>query len=84
VGGSHVVLKLGTGKGDVSKRAKQQAASIAAYFSKMKKSTHVPVSMCLGKFVRKPKGASVGTVTIEREEVIFADPSLPGDHIDDD
>jgi predicted ribosome quality control (RQC) complex YloA/Tae2 family protein len=54
-----------------------QAAAVAAYYSKMKKASHVAVSMCEGKFVRKPSGAAPGTVTIEREEVLFVDPSIP-------
>jgi predicted ribosome quality control (RQC) complex YloA/Tae2 family protein len=77
ISGSHVVLKMGTGRGEVSKRAKEQAAAIAAYYSKMKKARHVPVIMCEGKYVRKPKGAPAGTVTVERETVLFVDPSLP-------
>jgi len=77
VGGSHVVLKIGTGKGEVSKRAIEQAAGIAAYYSKMKKSKLVPVTMCEGKYVRKPKGVPAGTVTVEREKTIFAEPALP-------
>jgi predicted ribosome quality control (RQC) complex YloA/Tae2 family protein len=77
IGGSHVILKLGTGKGEVSKRAIEQAAGIAAYYSKMKNSSLVPVAMCEGKYVRKPKGVPAGTVTIEREKTIFAKPKLP-------
>jgi predicted ribosome quality control (RQC) complex YloA/Tae2 family protein len=76
-GGSHVVLKFGTGKGEVSKQAIDQAAAIAAYYSKMKKSKLVPVTMCEGKYVRKPKGVPAGTVTVEREKTIFAEPKLP-------
>jgi predicted ribosome quality control (RQC) complex YloA/Tae2 family protein len=77
VGGSHVVLKVGTGKGEVSKQAIEQAAAIAAYYSKMKKSKLVPVSMCEGKYVRKPKGVPAGTVTLEREKTIFVEPAIP-------
>jgi predicted ribosome quality control (RQC) complex YloA/Tae2 family protein len=77
VGGSHVVLKVGTGKGEVSKQAIDQAAAIAAYYSKMKKSKLVPVTMCEGKYVRKPKGAPAGTVRVEREKTIFAEPGVP-------
>ena len=77
VGGSHVVLKFGTGKGEISKRAIEEAAAIAAYYSKMKNSKLAPVSVCEGKYVRKPKGAPAGTVTIEREKVIFVEPRLP-------
>ena len=77
VGGSHVVLKIGTGKGEVSKQAIEQAAAIAAYYSKMKKSKLVPVAMCEGKYVRKPKGVPAGTVTLEREKTLFVEPKLP-------
>ena len=76
-GGSHVVLKVGTGKGEPSKRAKEQAAGIAAYYSKMKNAKMVPVAMTEKKYVRKPKGASPGSVVLEREKVIFAEPRLP-------
>lgn len=75
--GSHVVLKIGTGKGEPSKLAIQQAAGIAAYYSKMKNSKLVPVAMTERKYVRKPKGAPAGTVTLEREKTIFAEPKLP-------
>ena len=77
VGGSHVVLKIRTGKGEVSRQAIEQAAGIAAYYSKMKKSRLVPVTMCEGKYVRKPKGVPAGTVMVEREKTIFAEPALP-------
>ena len=75
--GSHVVLKLGTGKGEPSKQAIEQAAAIAAYYSKMKNSKTVPVAMTQRKYVRKPKGAPAGTVTLEREKLIFVEPKLP-------
>ncbi len=75
--GSHVLLKVGTGKGEPGKKAKEQAAGIAAYYSKMKNATMVPVAMTEKKYVRKPKGAPPGTVVLEREKVIFAEPGLP-------
>ncbi len=75
--GSHVVLKVNTGKGEPSKKAREQAASIAAYYSKMKNAKQVPVAMTEKKFVRKPKGAAPGSVMVEREKVIFAEPALP-------
>lgn len=77
-GGSHVVLKVGTGKGEPGKKAREQAAAIAAYYSKMKNAKVVPVAMTEKKYVRKPKGAPAGTVVLEREKVIFAEPALPG------
>ena len=75
--GSHVVLKVNTGKGEPSKKAREQAASIAAYYSKMKNAKQVPVAMTEKKFVRKPKGAAPGSVAVERDKVIFAEPALP-------
>ena len=75
--GSHVILKIASGHGEPSKKAKEQAAAIAAYYSKMKTATLVPVAMAEKKYVRKPKGASPGTVVLEREKIIFAEPALP-------
>lgn len=76
--GSHVVLKMGTGKGQPSKKAIDEAASIAAFYSKMKNAKYVPVAVTERKYVRKPKGAPPGTVTIERERLLFVEPGLPG------
>jgi len=75
--GSHVILRVASSKGVPSKKARDQAAGIAAYYSKMKKAKHVPVAMTERKYVRKPKGAAPGTVVLEREQTIFAQPALP-------
>jgi predicted ribosome quality control (RQC) complex YloA/Tae2 family protein len=75
--GSHVVLKVGTANGNPSKLAIQQAAGVAAYYSKMKSAKLVPVAMTERKYVRKPKGAKAGSVVLEREKTIFAEPKLP-------
>lgn len=75
--GSHVLLKISTGKGEPSKKAREQAAAIAAYYSKMKTASLVPVAMTEKKYVRKPRGAPPGTVVIEREKVLFVRPALP-------
>jgi len=76
-GGSHVVLRVGTGKGELSRKAKEQAASIAAYYSKMKHSKLVPVAMTQKKYVHKRKGSPAGTVMVERETVLMVPPQLP-------
>ncbi len=75
--GSHVVLKTGGSKDSVPKEAVQQAASIAAYYSKMKTSKLVPVAMTDRKYVRKRKGDPPGTVVLSREKVIMVEPKLP-------
>ncbi len=77
VGGSHVVLKVGSAAGEPSKEAIRQAASIAAYYSKHRNARRVPVAYTEKKYVRKPKGAAPGSVTVEREKVIMVDPALP-------
>ena len=76
--GSHVVLRTGTSKGEPSRRALEEAAGIAAFYSKMKTAKHVPVAMTEKKYVRKPRGAPAGTVVIEREKLFFVNPQLPG------
>ncbi len=76
--GSHVVLKMGSAQGTPTKKAIEQAASIAAYYSKMKNAKHVPVAMTERKFIHKPKGAPPGTVALDKEKVIFVQPVLPG------
>jgi predicted ribosome quality control (RQC) complex YloA/Tae2 family protein len=75
--GSHVVLKVDTAKGNPSREAIEQAAGIAAYYSKMKKAKMVPVAYCERKYVKKMKATPPGTVSLQREKVIFVEPSLP-------
>jgi len=77
--GSHVVLKIGSGKGEPSKKAIHEAASIAAFYSHAKNANTVPVAMTKKKYVRKFKGAAVGAVTLQQEKVLFVTPKLP-DH----
>ena len=74
VPGSHVVLKRDGRKENPGKQAIETAASIAAFFSKAKSSSLVPVAYTLKKYVRKPKGSRPGQVIIEREEVVIVPP----------
>jgi len=50
---------------------------LAAYYSKAKGSGLVPVIYTPKKFVRKPKGANLGQVLVEKEEVIMVEPKKP-------
>ena len=75
--GSHVLLKVRTAPGEPSRQAIEEAASIAAYYSKQRKAKRVAVSYTLKKYVRKRKGAPPGTVQIEREKTILVPPQLP-------
>ncbi|MCB2206400.1 NFACT family protein [bacterium] len=84
VGGSHVVLKVGSAAGDPSKQAIRQAAAIAAYYSKHRNAKRVPVAYTEKKYVRKPKGANPGSVLVDREKVLLIDPALPEGADNDD
>jgi predicted ribosome quality control (RQC) complex YloA/Tae2 family protein len=75
--GSHVVLKVGSGKGEPSKKAIHEAASIAAFYSHAKNANTVPVEKKKKKYVRKFKGATIGAVTLQQEKVLFVTPKLP-------
>lgn len=79
--GSHTVLKVHNKKEDIPKEAIQTAASIAAYYSKARKSSSVPVAYCERKFVKKKKGFKEGSVIMEREKVIFVKPVLPNNKL---
>lgn len=74
--GSHTVLRVKKNK-PVPKEAIRQAAEIAAYYSKMRNASTVPVAYCERKYVRKPRGLAPGTVVLDREELIFVQPGLP-------
>ncbi|MFZ1321882.1 MAG: NFACT RNA binding domain-containing protein [Ignavibacteria bacterium] len=74
--GSHTVLKI-SAKEPVPKEIISTAASISAYYSKARNAGNVPVAYCEKKFVKKKKGFKSGTVTMEREKVIFVKPVLP-------
>lgn len=75
VAGSHVVIKWKPGQ-EFPVRVIERAAEIAAYYSKLKGSTLVPVAYTLKKFVRKPKGAEPGAVVVDKEEVMMVEPRI--------
>ena len=74
--GSHVLLRCGEEGLDADKDSIRQAAAIAAWFSKMRQGGKVAVHYCLAKYVKKPRGAKPGTVTIAREKKITVRPDL--------
>ncbi len=76
VSGSHAVLR-GPGTAKPLKHIIEKAASIAAYYSKSRNAGYTPVAYTQKKYVRKPKGAAVGAVMLEREEVVMVKPGLP-------
>jgi predicted ribosome quality control (RQC) complex YloA/Tae2 family protein len=76
VPGSHVVLQASNAK-QIPKETIEQTAEIAAYFSDAKTQKHAPVAYTKRKFVRKPKGAALGAVLLECEEVLIVTPKIP-------
>ena len=75
--GSHVVMKFPNKNFAPSKAEIAEAAAIAAYHSKAKNSKAVPVIYTQRKYVRKPRKAKPGLVTVEREKMIMVEPKKP-------
>ena len=75
--GSHVVLRRGKGPNEPSKATLEEVASWAAFHSKARSAGRVPVHYTLKKYVRKPRGAKPGLVTIEREKALIVRPVEP-------
>ena len=71
--GSHTVIKLGIDK-DVPKSTIMEAAQIAAYYSKGRDSSQVPVDFTQIKNVRKPNGAKPGMVIYDNYNTIYVTP----------
>jgi predicted ribosome quality control (RQC) complex YloA/Tae2 family protein len=76
VSGSHAVLR-GGGNERPPKHILEQAAALAAWYSQSRNASYTPVVYTQRKYVRKPKGANVGAVTLEREQVIMVRPAGP-------
>jgi len=71
--GSHVIIKKE--KGDIPESTLEEAAILAAYYSKAKMSSNVEVDYTTVKNVKKPKGAKPGMVTYVNYKTIFVTPS---------
>ena len=71
--GSHVVIH----SDDFDEPTLRMAANLAAYYSKARYSSTVPVNYTYIKNVKKLKGAKPGKVTIKNYKTIYIDPSDP-------
>lgn len=78
VAGSHVVIRHQAGK-IFPKDVIEQAASLAAWYSRRKNESLCPVSVTAAKYVRKRKGDPPGTVVLQQEKVIMVPPRAPED-----
>jgi predicted ribosome quality control (RQC) complex YloA/Tae2 family protein len=75
--GSHVILKGASPS--TPKRFIEVAAAVAAFFSKARHSTTVPVICAEKRYVRKPRKSKPGTAVCQRSRTIFVRPRLPDD-----
>lgn len=71
--GSHVIVKYQAGK-NFPKNVIERAASLAAYYSKLKNESLAPVILTKKKYVRKPKGLPDGQVVVDKEELVMIEP----------
>lgn len=71
--GSHVVVK-GVSLKDIPETSLFEAAMLAAYYSKAKNSSKVPVDYTKIKNVKKPKGAKPGMVIYDKQQTLFVTP----------
>jgi predicted ribosome quality control (RQC) complex YloA/Tae2 family protein len=75
--GSHVVIRMNNTPENPPMHIIQRAASYAAWHSKLRGSQLVPVIFTKRKYVIKSRGAPAGTVRVQREEVVMAEPRQP-------
>lgn len=68
--GSHVVIR----SKEPSQQSIMEAAQLAAYFSKARASSSVPVDYTKIRHVKKPAGAKPGYVIYENQQTIFVTP----------
>ncbi len=71
--GTHVILR-NLSKKELPENLKIICCRLAAYFSKAKKSSNVPVDYTQIRFVRKPKGSPAGYVVYTNQKTLFVDP----------
>ena len=71
--GSHVLIR-NPERADIPSDVLMKAAALAAYYSKGRGAGKVPVTYTRAKFVKKPKGANAGTVTLSERRTVMAVP----------
>jgi predicted ribosome quality control (RQC) complex YloA/Tae2 family protein len=68
--GSHVVIR----SKEPSEGAIHEAANLAAYFSKARNSSSVPVDYTKVRYVKKPSGAKPGFVIYDNQQTVYVTP----------
>lgn len=72
--GSHTIIRT-RGTGEAPETTMMQTAKLAAYYSKARNSSKVPVDYTLIKNVKKPNGAKPGMVIYDRYNTVYVTPS---------
>lgn len=72
--GSHVILK--DPKDNIPDSILIKCAKLAAYYSKARLSTNVPVDYCYVKYVKKPNGSKPGMVIYSNNKTLYVNPSI--------
>lgn len=72
--GSHVILRWHGEKDNPPKDLIEKVASLTAFYSKQKNAGTIPVIYTQAKYVRKPRGAKAGAVTVQYEKSVFVKP----------
>ena len=74
VPGSHVVLRWADERNSPPARDLEEAAGLAAFFSRARSSRTVAVDWTRRRYVRKPRGAAPGLVILQRAKTLFVEP----------
>ncbi|MEW6754096.1 MAG: NFACT RNA binding domain-containing protein [Candidatus Latescibacterota bacterium] len=74
--GSHVILRREGRPDDPDKRTLEEAAGVAAYWSKGRTARKVAVVYTQAKYVSKPRGSPPGQAILRREKTIMVTPQI--------
>lgn len=72
--GSHTIVRT-KGSGEAPEATMRRAAELAAFYSKARNSSQVPVDYTLIKNVKKPNGAKPGMVIYDRYNTVYVTPN---------
>lgn len=75
--GSHAIIKVAGKKQALTGKTIEEAASIAAFYSKLKESGKAEVIYTEAKNVKKPRGAKPGMVTVKEYKCVVVRPGVP-------
>lgn len=74
IAGSHVIIRTKSNGTPLTEKTILEAAQLAAYHSKARSSSKVPVDYTMVKFVKKPAGAKPGMVIFTNNKTLYITP----------